>query len=68
MDYTIQTQGFIQILHDDNRNHWVTFNNVGSGEPEQDYVYDSLFSYSTPCLHAQVAYLLHTTKPSFTLA
>ena len=68
MDYNIQTQGFIQILHDADRNHWVTFTNVGSSEPEQVYVYDSLFSYSSPCLRAQVACLLHTTKPSFTLA
>ena len=27
-----------------------------------------MFSYSSPCLRAQVACLLHTTKPSFTLA
>ena len=68
MDYTIQTQGFIQVLHDADRNHWVTISNVGSSEPEVVHVYDSMFSYSSPCLHAQVACLLHTTKPSFKLA
>ena len=54
-------------MHDADRNHWVVFSNVESSEPEEIYVYDSLFSYSSPCLRAQVACLLHTSKPRFTL-
>ena len=38
-----------------------------SSEPEEVHVYDSLFSHSSPCLRAQVASLLHTSKHKFTL-
>ena len=44
MDFVIQTQCFIQILHDADRNHWGVFSNVESSELEEIYVYDSLFS------------------------
>ena len=54
MDFAIQSQCFIQILHDADINHWVAFSNVASSEPEEVHVYSSLFSYSSPYLHAQV--------------
>ena len=34
MDFVIETQPFVQILHDSDRNHWVMINNVGSSDPE----------------------------------
>ena len=67
MDFAIETQPFVQILHDSDRNHWVTISNVGSSEPENVDVYDSLFSYSSPCIYSQMASLLHTSQPEFTL-
>lgn len=67
MDFAIQTERFIQILHDTDRNHWVALTSVDSSEPEEVYGYGRLFSYSSPCLRAQAASLLHASKPKFTL-
>ena len=44
MDFAIRTERFIKILHDADRNHWVTFANVASTEPKEVQVYDNLFS------------------------
>ena len=43
MSFSIETF-FIQILHDTNRNHWLTVSNFGSNKPENVYKYNSLFS------------------------
>ena len=58
---------FIQVLHDWDRNHWLTISNINSDHPEIVNVYDSMFSYSNLSLQAQVASLLHTDKPNFVL-
>ena len=67
MSFSIVKGSFIQILHDGNRYHWLTISNIGSDQTEGIQVYDSIFSYSTSLLRAQVACLLHTSKPSFVL-
>ena len=67
MGFSIVKRPFIQILHDSDRHHWLTISNLGSDEAEVVQVYDSMFSYSSPSLRAQVACLLHTSKPSFVL-
>ena len=66
MNFSIQER-FVQILHDNDRHHWLTISNFGSDQPETVQVYDSMFSYSSQCLRAQVACILHTNKPSFKL-
>ena len=45
----------------------MTISNINSDHPEIVNVYDSMFSYSSPSLRAQVASLLHTDKPNFVL-
>lgn len=67
MCFSIVSGSFIQILHDSDRHHWLTISNIGSDQTEVVQVYDSMFSYSTSSLRAQVACLLHTCKPSFVL-
>ena len=67
MGFSIVKGPFIQILHDSDSHHWLTISNLGSDEAEVVQVYDSMFSYSSPSLRAQVACLLHTSKPSFVL-
>ena len=46
MSFSVETF-FIQILHDLDRNHWLTISNIGNDQPENIYVYDSMFSYSS---------------------
>ena len=67
MSFSIVERSFIQILHDSNRNHWVTISNIGSNQPEDLLVYDSLFSYSSSSIKVQAACLLHTSKSEFNL-
>jgi len=67
MDFEIEPSRFIQILHDDDRHHWVTVTNIGSDNPEEVYVFDSVFSCSSTCIRTQVGSLLHTDKSQFTL-
>ena len=67
MGFSIVKGPFIQILHDSDRHHWLTISNLGSDEAEVVQVYDSMFSYSSLSLRAQVACLLYTSKPSFVL-
>ena len=35
MDFEIESSQFIQIIYDDNRNHWITIANIESDEPEE---------------------------------
>ena len=67
MSFSIVKGSFIQILHDSDRHHWLTISNIGSDQAEVVQVYDSMFSYSTSSLRAQVACLLHISKPNFVL-
>ena len=67
MCFSIVQDSFIQVLHDCDRNHWLTISNINSDHPEIVNVYDSMFSYSSSSLRAQVASLLHTDKPNFVL-
>ena len=67
MCFSVVQNSFIQVLHDCDRNHWLTISNINSDHPEIVNVYDSMFSYSSPSLRAQVASLLHTDKPNFVL-
>ena len=69
MNYSAVGTGFIQnlILHDGDRHHWLTVSNLGSDHPDIVYVYDSIFSYSSSSVRAQVACLLQTESPSFVL-
>ena len=63
MCFSIVQDSFIQVLHDCDRNHWLTISIINSDYPEIVNVYDCMFSYSSPSLRAQVASLLHTDKP-----
>jgi len=67
MSFSIVQSSFVQVLHDNDRNHWLIVSNIGSDQPEKVNVYDSMFSYSSPSLQAQVASLLHTDNPNFVL-
>ena len=67
MNYSIVGPGFIQILHDSDRHHWLTVSNLGTDQPDTVYVYDSIFSCSSSSVRAQVACLLQTNSPSFVL-
>ena len=55
MDFSIQTECFIQILHDADRNHWVVFTNVASTEPEE--LSSSLWYVA--CFHIAVLAYMH---------
>ena len=68
MNYSIVESGFIQIIHDSSRNHWVTISNLDSSQPENVLVFDSMFCHGSPSMKAQVACLLHTSKSEFTLS
>ena len=67
MSYSIVESVFTQIIHDSNRNHWVTISNLDSSERENVFVFDSMFSRGSSSMKAQVACLLHTSKSEFTL-
>ena len=68
MNYSPVGNGFIQILHDSARHHWLTVSNLGSDPPDNVYVYDSKFSCSSSSIRSQVACLLQTQNPSFMLS
>ena len=67
MNYSAVGTGFIQILHDDDRYHWLTVSNLDCDQPDTVFVYDNLFSCSNSSVRAQVACLLQTKSPSFVL-
>lgn len=68
MNYSPVGNGFIQILHDSDRHHWLTVSNLGSDPPDNVYVYDSKFSCSSCSIRSQVACLMQTQRPSFMLS
>ena len=67
MEFDIESTRFVQIIHDNDRNHWITLTNIGTGKPEEIFVFDSVFSCSSPCIRTQVGSLLHTSKSQFSL-
>ena len=54
-------------MHDSDRHHWLTISYIGSDQTEVIQIYDSMFSYSSSLLQAQVACSLHTSEPNFVL-
>ena len=67
MGFEIESSRFIWILHHDDQHHRVTVTNIGSDNPEEVYVFDSMFSCGSTCIHTRVGSLLHTDKSQFTL-
>ena len=66
MTFNNMHEDFIQILHDEQRKHWLTITNIGTTEPNV-LVYDSLFHQSSPCIQQQISCIMNTNYPEIVL-
>ena len=61
MSYLIVESAFTQVIHDSNRNHWVTISSLASSQPEK------MSWFLIVCFLMSANCLLHTSKSEFTL-
>ena len=66
MSFNTMHKNFIQILHDEQRKHWLAITNIGTTEPNV-FAYNNLFHQSSPCIQQQVSCIMNTNYPKIVL-